>query len=499
MTINTDIPLLDLLATYGDTYPSLAEQFKYLLQDGNGFLRLLPDSVVAGDLCLTTLERDEPYLVGFLAKGDLNVQGNIYNEDTDGAYSLVVLGSLTARNILVGGQVIYVAKNVHVAELLGGDYNHGECEILGDLQATVIVTHDYKLHVHGQVKGIHAEDQAGALVKIIDGEFEYAYGDVPMQLLLRDEALSDDDPEDTFTFYAAVEIIKSGNSLLKPDLDVSDRAVAAMKAKLAPLLAGMAQYDDEAYEEALVSLATARALGNSSARLDFHEAAALYCKSSEFEDGEIERMRTGFERAIQADYQTNESRLYLAYSYAENDPVDLTRARATAQAVIEDFYADDDEKGQAHDVLGACLHEEGKHEESVPYFQAAVELEPERQNLQSNLGRALYMTDAYEAAIRPTELAVEIDEDTQGIRRFRLAFCCFETKRWQDTIKHVVRYCELDDDEDNSKVTMLCMQAVSYLELGQAQKAQAMHSNIKRIEAKLKKENFYAKMLQERL
>lgn len=499
MTKQTDLLLADLIATHSADHPLLVQKFHHMMEDSLSFLRLLPESAVAGDLCLTMTDSDEPNLVGYVRLGDLTVQGSIYNENSDGAHSLVVLGDLSARNVVVGGQVIYVGGNATVVEVFGGDYNHGDCVIAGNLNAPVIVTHDYKLLVLGSVKGIHAEDDAGALVSLKDGKASYGYGDVTVQLLICDEALDDESAETQFMFYGAVDALKAGKSLLRPGVDLSPQSIAALKLKLAPLLAGIAQYEDEEYEDALASFANARRVGNASARLDFHEAAALYRKSSESEEAEVARMRAGFERAIAAEYQTNESRLYLAYSYSENAPINLARARALAHEVIADFYSDDDEKGQANDVLGACLLHEKKHIESVAYFQAAVALEPDRFNLQSNLGRALYLADDYAGAIAPLQAALEIDEDVESILLFRLAFCCFQTERWADAIKYADHYCEVDDDEDATKVTVLSMKGLAQTELGQTKKASALYSDVRRIEKDLGIDNHFAGRLKKKV
>ncbi|WP_260263973.1 hypothetical protein [Elizabethkingia ursingii] len=69
--------------------------------------------------------------------------GNIYNNETDGSTGLVVMGNLMANNIVVGGQEIFVAGDLAVNELFWGDYNHGELQVRGSIQAKVFINTDY--------------------------------------------------------------------------------------------------------------------------------------------------------------------------------------------------------------------------------------------------------------------------------------------------------------------------------------------------------------------
>lgn len=67
----------------------------------------------------------------------------IYNTETDASCGLIVLGNLTAQNIAVGGQEIYVAGNLKVEELYWGDYNHGELVVQGEININVFIATDY--------------------------------------------------------------------------------------------------------------------------------------------------------------------------------------------------------------------------------------------------------------------------------------------------------------------------------------------------------------------
>ncbi|HIC8754767.1 hypothetical protein [Elizabethkingia anophelis] len=69
--------------------------------------------------------------------------GNIYNNETDGSTGLVVMGNLIADNIVVGGQEIFVGGDFTVNELFWGDYNHGDLQVKGSIQAKVFINTDY--------------------------------------------------------------------------------------------------------------------------------------------------------------------------------------------------------------------------------------------------------------------------------------------------------------------------------------------------------------------
>lgn len=54
-----------------------------------------------------------------LIEGNLKAR-NIYNFNTDRSTSLCVLGNVDAENIVIGGQELYVAGNLNVAECFWG-------------------------------------------------------------------------------------------------------------------------------------------------------------------------------------------------------------------------------------------------------------------------------------------------------------------------------------------------------------------------------------------
>ena len=49
------------------------------------------------------------------------------------------MGNLIADNIVVGGQEIFVGGDFTVNELFWGDYNHGDLQVKGSIQAKVLL------------------------------------------------------------------------------------------------------------------------------------------------------------------------------------------------------------------------------------------------------------------------------------------------------------------------------------------------------------------------
>ncbi|WP_147277154.1 polymer-forming cytoskeletal protein [Runella aurantiaca] len=97
--------------------------------------------------------REDEKTVGIIINGNLTVTGNIWNSETDGGISLIVIGNLSAKNIVVGGQEIYIEGNLWVQNLLYGSYNHGDMRVKGDIQAKVIVADDYQFSCNGVFTG----------------------------------------------------------------------------------------------------------------------------------------------------------------------------------------------------------------------------------------------------------------------------------------------------------------------------------------------------------
>ncbi|MGV5310511.1 hypothetical protein ACV4V9_24070 [Pseudomonas aeruginosa] len=133
---------------------------------------------VEGDLRLDQLNLDDPLVPWrqgedgavrpwfILVTGNLIVEQHMWSLETDGACGLIVLGDLTARNAIVGGQQIFVGGNLRIAELYWGDYNHGCLYVQGDVRAALLVQTDYEMVLNGEVSCLKRLNDLDAL----DGE-----------------------------------------------------------------------------------------------------------------------------------------------------------------------------------------------------------------------------------------------------------------------------------------------------------------------------------------
>ncbi len=91
---------------------------------------------------------------GVVIDGDLTVDTIVQNGEQDFGPFLVVLGDLHARDIAVGGALLFVAGSLFVEGVFHGYYNHGATLVQKDLHAALVLPDDYSLTVKGR---IHAQ------------------------------------------------------------------------------------------------------------------------------------------------------------------------------------------------------------------------------------------------------------------------------------------------------------------------------------------------------
>lgn len=169
-----------------------------------------------GDLTLPFLNLDweQPFpqqkeVIIIFIDGNFTVD-NLYNKETDGAIGLMVIGNLNAKNIIVGGQEIYVSGNLLIEEILCGSYNHGETIVKGNLSTAVLVQDDeYRVKVEGQ-KSITC------LVNVWEGDGVFQELPIDIHEVLIDEVFLEMDEEGIgISFYTLVSVILEGRSALK--------------------------------------------------------------------------------------------------------------------------------------------------------------------------------------------------------------------------------------------------------------------------------------------
>ncbi|MVT09865.1 hypothetical protein [Chitinophaga tropicalis] len=147
-----------------------------------------------GDWETSNINLDDPGGNGesiflILIEGNLKA-GNIYNKDTDGATGLIILGNLTADNIVVGGQEIYVTGNLYVKDLYWGHYNHGTLISKGAVQARVFISTDYSF----DYKRFKQKDRIDLEYLLWDEDKGYKERD-PLPALFEEHFLSEPDDE----------------------------------------------------------------------------------------------------------------------------------------------------------------------------------------------------------------------------------------------------------------------------------------------------------------
>lgn len=155
-----------------------------------------------------------------LVQGDLTVEKYIYNEDMDGATGLIVLGDLQARNMLVGGQEVYVTGALTVEEVFWGDYNHGDLHVRGEASATVFVeTDDYSVKIEGQTFFTHHLDQYGSgssdAGSIVGSSYQGLNEQAVRVLFVPGFILSDNDGTTLVRDESILARLEAGLSLLK--------------------------------------------------------------------------------------------------------------------------------------------------------------------------------------------------------------------------------------------------------------------------------------------
>ncbi|WP_243643937.1 hypothetical protein [Paenibacillus pinisoli] len=168
-----------------------------------------------GDLTLPFLNLDwdmpfpqqEGVIIVFI-NGSLTVD-NLYNQETDGAIALIVTGNLSAKNIAVGGQEVYVAGDLSVEEILCGSYNHGEMIVEGNLNAKVLVQDgEYRFKADGEQSIVCAVN-----VWDTDAVCQELPVDI-RKVLIEDVFLDSEEEEIDFSFHTLVTVLEEGRSAL---------------------------------------------------------------------------------------------------------------------------------------------------------------------------------------------------------------------------------------------------------------------------------------------
>ncbi|MFD2118002.1 hypothetical protein ACFSTH_02275 [Paenibacillus yanchengensis] len=183
------------------------------------------DDLVAyydGDLTLSSLNLDwymhfpeDKGVLCIYVKGNCTID-YIYNQETDGAIALVVEGDLIAKNVVVGGQEIYVVGNMLVEEILCGSYNHGELIVEGNLSTNILISdEEYRYTVNGEKSTnctIYVWDQLAICDEV----------PIDMRAVLIDEVFFEEDEDEdedelAFSFGTLATIVEQGRSAIREE------------------------------------------------------------------------------------------------------------------------------------------------------------------------------------------------------------------------------------------------------------------------------------------
>ncbi|MFS0837188.1 hypothetical protein [Paenibacillus sp. 1P03SA] len=276
-----------------------------------------------GDLTLSSLDLDweKPFpqqqeTILIFIEGNLTV-GNLYNEDTDGAIGLMVIGDVTAKNMAVGGQEIYIEGNLAVEEILCGSYNHGETIVKGNLHATVLIEDDeYRFKTGGQ-------QWAACTVNAWNGEGVCQELPVDIREVLVDDIFLDiedeDDDEIGFSFGMLISVLKEGRSALKSLNEALQRKKPVQ----------LYVTDNTLNEDNIMKLTRSVLMPDDKHYFDFEEQDVYFRVNREYVDAENDKLNPGI-------YIRDEDNHYFIY-LEEDHAVSLQRKTADEGAEWEDI------------------------------------------------------------------------------------------------------------------------------------------------------------------
>jgi hypothetical protein len=120
---------------------------------------------------------------GLVVKGNLDVAGNLVNENSNNGPFLLVGGNLHAKNVVAGGAFIAIQGDALIDELLLGHYNDGNISIAGTTRAALILSDDHAMTVntespywngHAMPYGMPLSDYLHADVKVeIEDDYQH--------------------------------------------------------------------------------------------------------------------------------------------------------------------------------------------------------------------------------------------------------------------------------------------------------------------------------------
>ncbi|WP_341870935.1 leucine-rich repeat domain-containing protein, partial [Corallococcus llansteffanensis] len=143
-------------------------------EDDDRVLILTGDVVVPHELWLdfrrgifALEDPDASPFIGLIVRGNLTVEGCVFNAENDFGPFLQVDGNLVASSIAIGGSLLRVAGDVMTGDFVAV-YNHGSVSVGGDLVARTIAS-DYSFRVEGAVDAYRYQGQGSKVFAVSAG------------------------------------------------------------------------------------------------------------------------------------------------------------------------------------------------------------------------------------------------------------------------------------------------------------------------------------------
>jgi cell wall assembly regulator SMI1 len=184
--------------------------------------------------------RDQAAMMIFI-DGNLFVN-NLFSSNEDGAFGLVVTGSINAKNMIVGGGEIHVMEDLNITDLLWGHYNHGELNVGSEIFARVILITDqygfdeentsYTSEYYFNEESEDYEDDHEYYVELAEALFEPQYLDYAI------DTISEEDYEEIYGWASLlqrstiIESLKENQSLLKTKFEHPEPNPKSQKDKI---------------------------------------------------------------------------------------------------------------------------------------------------------------------------------------------------------------------------------------------------------------------------
>lgn len=162
--------------------------------------------------------------VNIIVNGDLVVKKDITN--LNGAANLVVLGDVTARNLIAGPSEIVITGKATIRNAIYAHYNHGILTIHGAVKAKAVISLDHDTNLGGPVTAVTVSGRGSISADFDESDFER----VMTKAVLREEYIDD---QLMFAHLAAGKSPVKRN--VKPTRLIVEEALATLRASGEPI------------------------------------------------------------------------------------------------------------------------------------------------------------------------------------------------------------------------------------------------------------------------